>query len=83
MTSVFDNLRGTEFCEDIDWLMVLGGKPSTDEGKAMISDHESECRRCARKGRWQDLIDIILIRTSEDETRAESIFGPVEWPAQP
>ncbi len=69
----------SELCEDLDLLMVLGGKPNTDDGRKIIRDHQAKCTWCARPGRHRSLIGVLLDRDDQHTARLEQTFGPIDW----
>ncbi len=77
--SIPDVSGRTDICADLDLLRVLGGKPSTAEGTEMIRSHEASCKWCDRRGRFQDLLQIMIARTPEHIAQLEAIFGPCNW----
>jgi hypothetical protein len=78
--SIFDRDH-SELCDDLDLLLVLGGKVASPQEKGRITQHVAGCSWCARSGRGSSLIGACFSSQAEQELRAklETVFGHIDW----
>lgn len=65
--------------DDVRFLLAVGAKPTSEEGKKKLEEHYRTCASCAQPGAFNDLLDIVIDNTEEVKAKLEEIFGPVEF----